>query len=49
LDLNSKILDRINDLAGNSSLLGRAMHVAAASAIYTIAALAVAERGLGPA
>ena len=43
MDLNWQILDWINDLAGNSSLLDRAMEAAASYAIYAIVALAIAS------
>jgi len=43
LNLNGEILDWINDLAGNSSLLDHAMEAAANYAIYAIVALAIAS------
>lgn len=43
MDLNWQILDWINDLAGNSSLLDHAMEAAAQYAIYAIVAIAVAS------
>jgi undecaprenyl-diphosphatase len=43
LDLNGKILDWINGLAGHSSLLDNTMEGAAKYAVYAIVALAVAS------
>jgi undecaprenyl-diphosphatase len=43
LDLNWRILDWINDLAGNSSLLDHAMEGVAQYAVFAIVAIAVAS------
>jgi undecaprenyl-diphosphatase len=43
LDLNWRILDWINDLAGNSSLLDHTMEAVAQYAVYAIVAIAVAS------